>query len=588
MKNVMVPMRDGIRLATDIYLPAAQGTFPAVLVRTPYNKEGSKNDGMAFAEHGFAFVVQDVRGRFASEGNFDIYVNEGPDGLDTSKWIENQPWFDASKGLALYGGSYLASTALSTALLDPPDLKAMYIYIASSNYHKDGAWRGGAFELAHNVAYATFMCGNQVDRSLNADAPTSEKDMMHFSTDQLKALEETTPLDLPVLSVNCPWYQDWVMNEAQNWYWSLPGYDHEPFFSQMPKVPVAFLGGWYDQFLGGTLIDYNAAKALTGQPVSMVLGPWIHGGNSSPVAGDGFFGKDAVESTAQDAIAWFQHYLDGASNGVTTQPEVKYFLMGGGTGAMVKDAEGNDVFDIGGHWKTSTAWPPPGAVETRFYLHSNGSLSTDAPVNEQPDRFTYDPHDPVPTLGGNMSSAGVLDPPGAQIQTCRTDLPMCNGSTQPLASRPDVLSFETSALASDVTVTGHITMDLFAASSAVDTDFTAKLVDVYPDGTAINVADGILRARYRNSPDRATLLTPGKPTQFDINMWDTAIVFKKGHHIRVDISSSNFPHFDRNLNTGNPIGSDSLSNAVIAHQTVFHDSLRPSAITLPILPGGGN
>ena len=585
--DVMVAMRDGIRLATDVYLPPGDGPFPAVLVRTPYNKGGSQDEGTTFAQHGYAYVVQDVRGRFNSEGSFDIYVNEGPDGYDTAQWIDQQPWFDAQQGLALYGGSYLASTALSTALLDPPNLQAMYVYIASSNYHKDGAWRGGAYELAHNVAYATFMCGNQIDRTMHPDAADAETNMMQFDTPALQKLEETTPLDLPVLSMNCPWYRDWVMNEPQNWYWSQPGYDHEPYFADLPKIPIGFLGGWYDQFLGGTLTDYHAAKAITGQPVSLVIGPWIHGGNNNPVAGAGFFGKDAVESTTQDAIDWFDAYM-GSGGATPSQPEVKYFVMGGGSGTMTTDDQGNDVFDIGGHWTTASAWPPPAADPTPYYLQADGALATSVPSSAAPDTYSYDPNDPVPTLGGNMSSAGVLDPPGAQLQTCTADHPMCNGATGPLAERPDVLSYQTPALDSDVTVAGHVSMDLYAASSAVDTDFTAKLVDVYPDGTAINVADGILRARYRQSDEHATPLTPGEPTEFQIDMWDTAIVFKAGHHIRIDISSSNFPHFDRNLNTGRPTGSDSSSDAVTASQTVFHDALRPSAVILPILPDATN
>jgi uncharacterized protein len=586
-KNVMVAMRDGVRLATDVYRPAAPGTYPVILTRTPYDKTPAAEEGKFFAENGYVYIAQDTRGRYASEGNFDIYVQDDTDGFDTATWLTTQPWFSPDQGFALYGGSYLASTALDVALQDPPYLKAMYVYIASSNYHQDGAWRGGAFELAHNAYFADVtICPNQIARQAGASAPATAKAPLPGPKDiaGILSLEEATPLDQHMLSQNCPWYRDWAMNANQNWYWNQPGYNHEPLFDQFPRVPVALLGGWYDQFLGGTINDYQAAVDHTGQPVSLTIGPWIHGRNNQPTAGEGLFGDEAKVDQRVEALHWFNRYMQGG-DADGPQPGVRYFLMGGGSGQPIQDEQGASHLDIGGTWQTAPTWPLPDTQSVPFYLHSDGSLDQAAPQGEQPpSTFSYDPRSALPTMGGNISSGDVFAPAGAYDQRCRPEFPVCHNSTESFASRPDVLVYQTDPLDADLTVVGPVAVDLWAATSAVDTDFTAKLVDVYPDGTAINVADGIIRARYRDDPTTPNFVVPGEPNQYHIDLWDTGIVFKAGHRVRLDISSSNFPHFDRNMNTGNPIGSDSLDNAVVADQTIFQDGLRPSAIWLPVHP----
>jgi len=586
-KNVMVPMRDGVLLATDIYRPIAPGTYPVILTRTPYDKTPAKDDGTFFAENGYVYIAQDTRGRYASEGNFDIYVQDDTDGFDAAAWLTGQPWFSPDKGFGLYGGSYLASTALDTALLDPPYLKAMYIYIASSNYHEDGAWRGGAFELAHNAFFANVtMCPNQIARQAAAGAPSTGRAILPTAKDiaGILSLEEATPIDQHLLSQNCPWYRDWAMNASQNWYWDQPGYNHELLFDRFPKVPVALLGGWYDQFLGGTVINYQAAVDHTGKPVSLTIGPWIHGRNNQPTAGDGLFGAAAKVDQRAEALHWFNRYMrDGDADG--PKPGVRYFLMGGGSGQPVKDDQGVAHLDIGGTWLSAPAWPPPGTAQVPFYFYADGSLSQTAPLGQQPaSGFSYDPRSAVPTMGGNISSGDVFAPAGAYDQRCRPDFPVCHASTESFDSRSDVLVYQTAPLEADMAVVGPVSVDLWAATSAVDTDFTAKLVDVYPDGTAINIADGIIRARYRDDPSTPAMVVPGVPYEYHIDLWHTASLFKAGHRIRLDISSSNFPHFDRNLNTGNPIGSDSMDQAVVADQTVFQDALRPSLIMLPMQP----
>jgi uncharacterized protein len=597
-RNVMVAMRDGVRLATDVYRPAGAGTYPAILVRTPYSKDGLEDEGAYFAQQGYAYVVQDTRGRFRSEGTFEIYVQDGPDGLDTARWLNAQPWFNRQQGFAVFGNSYLASTALSTAEMKPPNLKALYISIASANYHDDGAWRGGAFQLAHNLFFsAVTMCPNRIARAgLKVTLPSGA------DWGALFGLESATPLDQRLISDNCPWYHQWTANSDQNWYWDQPGLDHAAFFDHLPPIPMAFLGGWYDQFLGGTIVDYQGAPGHpsdpqgslmehpppAGQSVSLTLGPWIHGQMHQPYAGDGYFGPAAVVDQRAEALHWFNRYLKGG-DGAGPQPNtVRYFLMGGGTRSVsgAPDPAARDHVDIGGSWRTTSSWPPPEAQYVPYYLRANGVLAPERPGREQPDVYDYDPHDPVPTLGGNISSGSVLAPAGALVQRCRRDLLTCHGSMQELAARPDVLTYATDPLDQDLAVVGPLTVDLWAATSAADTDFTAKLVDVYPNGDAVNVADGIIRARYRDDPRAEHPVEPGEPTEYTIDLWHTAMLFKAGHRVRVDISSSNFPHYDRNLNTGEPIGSDTLDGAVIATQTIYHDAVRPSHIVLPVVPTG--
>jgi len=583
-KNTMVAMRDGVRLATDVYRPDTAGTFPAILVRSPYNKDGLADDGRFFAAAGYVFVAQDTRGRYASEGTFNIYVQDDVDGFDAAQWLNGQSWSSPDHGFALYGGSYLASTALSAAEMNPPNLKALYVSIASANYHEDGAWRGGAFQLAHNVYFsAVTMCPNQVARGKSANLPNAPQAKLPLAADTqaLFSLETATPLDQRLLSDNCPWYRDWALNSDQTWYWNQPGLDHVLRFDRLPKIPMAFLGGWYDQFLGGTIIDYQGAPA--GQPVSLTIGPWVHGDMNKPVAGDGFFGKEAALDQRTEALHWFNRYMKGGDSAGPQPNSVRYFLMGGGSGAPSADPAAGGHLDIGGAWRTAPAWPLPTTQYVPYYLGADGTLGASAPGAQPPDGFDYDPRNPVPTIGGNISSGSVLAPAGAYGQRCRRDLPACNGSTDDLLSRPDILTYQTEPLAQDATVVGPLSVRLWAATSAADTDFTAKLVDVYPNGAAINIADGIVRARYARDRSTAQPVTPGTPTEFAIDLWHTAVVFKAGHRMRLDISSSNFPHYDRNLNSGATIGSDTLDNAVVASQTVFHDAARPSRLLLPVI-----
>jgi putative CocE/NonD family hydrolase len=464
--------------------------------------------------------------------------------------------------------------------MHPPNLKAAYVSFASANYHDDGAWRGGAFQLAHNVFFtAVTACPSYLARAASPSAHNEAKVPLPAGGDTrlMFDLQSATPLDQGLLSNNCPWYRDWVTNPDENWFWNQPGLNHAGYFDQLPSIPMAFLSGWYDQFLGGTIVD--AQSVPPGQPVSLTIGPWIHEQMDHPNAGDGYFGQSATVDRRTEALHWFNRYVKGGDTAGPEPDTVRYFIMGGGSG----HASAGQI-DIGGSWQTAPAWPPPEVQYVPYYLRSGGALSPNKPRAESPDSYEYDPHEPVPTIGGNISSGAVFAPAGAYVQRCRRDSPACRDSTHDLGSRPDVLTYQTDPLDQDLQVAGPLVVQLWAASDAADTDFTAKLIDVYPNGDAVNVADGIIRARYAEEKAEPRFVTADTVHQYTIDLLHTAILFKAGHRVRVDISSSNFPHYDRNLNTGNEIGSDVLDNAVVATQTVFHDAAHASHIILPVMP----
>ena len=603
LRQLMVPMSDGIRLATDVYLPKTRGTWPAILVRTPYGKASEDRHGEFFASHGYAYVVQDVRGLFGSEGTFDPYVNDPADGLQTAQWIERQPWFNARRGLALYGGSYLAATAIDTALEHPPDLKAIYVYIASADYHEDGAWRGGAVRLQHDVGYANLLCAQVIAKVVRPDSPMlSPNPLAEPTPGRIWAEDRATPLALPSLTGICPWYRDWVNNEAHDWFWNQRGFDHRPQLAHWPHVPTEFLGAYYDLFLGGTLVDFAAAsKALRRAPqapVALTLGPWTHGASESDRAGSGYFGRQASVNPDLQALAWFDHYLEGVANGVGSQPPIHYFIMGSGSGTVTpyrgppNPGEGDQSIDIRGTWKAAVAYPPPGTRSLPLFLGPGRTL-TPVPVPARAANrtgagryvFRYNPLRPVPTLGGNFIFGAGVAPNGAQNQTCQPVLLDCNGAREALDRRSDTIALRTPVLRKPLTIAGHITATLYVSSSAPDTDFTARLIDDYPNGTQINVAGGIIDAKYRHGTATPSRLIPGRIYRLRLDLWESGQVFEPGHRIELMISSSNFPDYNRNMNVYGNEGLQTTREAVTAVQTVFFGGNTPSRVNLPVAPG---
>lgn len=609
VQDVMVPMRDGVRLATDIYYPTEDGAplagkFPVLVSRTPYGKNptpppaGSmtpeeqmrRNPAAYFASRGYVVVLQDCRGRFNSEGTFYLDVNEGPDGYDTVEWAARQPWSNGKVGT--YGGSYLSQVQNALAVLRPPHLAAMFVMVGASDYFEEGAYRGGAYTLLHNLVYP--MAFASTSQEAEHDPALREAMLEALGNEHLGAWLLSYPFGpnaSPVLlsPINQRWFKDQIDHSAFDDYWKQNGYNFEISYDKYPDIPIYFLSGWYDLFEHGSLHNFMGMSARHKSPTKLMMGPWVHN-IGTRASGDVDFGPLAEVHMIDETSRWFDQVLKGKNTGVLDEPPVHVFVMGGGSGTRLSQ---NGLMDDGGQWYATSAWPPPEASLRPYYLHGDGSLNESGPENEVPSAYEFDPRHPVPTVGGQIDSGKNFSPDGPRDQKCSFKIPFCDNDL-PLSSRRDVLTFQTAPLASDVAIAGPITVELWISSSSPDTDFTAKLVDVsppnrdYPWGFAMNLEDRIVRVRY--APDRANpqLLKPGEVRKVTIDLLGVANRFKKGHRIRVDISSSNFPFFDVNPNTGERPGYH--THEVVANNIVYHDKDHPSHVNLPIIstnvPGG--
>ncbi len=570
-KDVVAAMRDRTKLYSDVYLPDGEGPFPVLIERTPYNKEecGEVSIGSPefFAERGYAVVIQDVRGSFKSGGDFYPFQHEGwnenRDGYDTVEWAALQPWSNGKVGTI--GGSYTGVTQYRLAPTRPPHLVAMVARESSSDYHEEWAYRGGAFELAFSLSWAL---GSLTVKNL---AHLVEKDKFEGTKKRLeKALEEIDswysflPLcSMPLLDGLSDWYKEWLEHPHDGPYWRQwnVALKHDQV-----DVPIYHLGAWYDIFLRGTLENFKgirekgmSERARKGQ--RLIVGPWAHGPGEmrkSQLAGMDF-GPEAAVDPNPFRLRWFDYYLKGIQNGIDTEPPVKIFVMGRN------------------EWRYEDNWPPDSVQYTEYYFGSrksgsveslnDGTLSTVHPGNaESPDSYIYDPRKSLPTKGGG--TLGI--PPG----------PFDQRDVEVLS-----LTYTTEPLKEEVEVTGPVICVLYGMSSAPDTDWVVKLCDVHPPdliggGSSILIADGIIRARYRESRQRPSLITPEVVYRYEVDLWATSNLFREGHRIRVSISSSNFPRWDRNLNTGGEFGKEAVGK--VALNTLFHDAERPSHIVLPI------
>jgi putative CocE/NonD family hydrolase len=576
-KNLMIPMRDGIKLATDIYRPGVNGVpladkLPILLQRTPYNKDaaGAAAQARYFASHGYIVALQDERGAFHSEGVQSKYIGYGRDGYDTIEWLATLPYTDGQ--VAMWGTSYAAHTEAGAAILAPPHLKTMVLNCGGLN----NGWlykvrNHGAFELAQQTTWAL------------GQLPAREK-AANWVGDMVNSRGKNPLSAAPSFE---EYYYATMTHADYDDYWKLPDRNWSLHFAETSDIPMLHLTGWYDSYTSGSILNYQGLSAIKKSPIKLIVGPWVHGGNLRSSSGDVEFGPAAAIADFNEAfhLRWFDRFLKHQDTGVDQDPPVRLFVMGTGDGH--KDAKGKLVH--GGYWRTSTTWPLPESRLTNYYFHADGSLSTTmAASGEAPHKYTYDPKDPVPTVGGSFSGTTDLSPSGAFDQREESRFFGSKPPYLPLKARPDVLVFQTPPLDQDTEVIGPIAVKLFVASSATDTDFTAKLVDVYPAsadypaGFEMNLTDGIVRARYRNALDHPEMLKPGAVYELTIEPFPTANVFKKGHRIRVDISSSNFPRFDVNPNTGEPLGLN--RRAQTAENTVYHDATHRSAVVLPIAP----
>ena len=593
-RDVMVPMRDGVRLATDVYIPTAlqgdSGTpkpVPTILVRLPYGKghwSAALGDTF-FVKHGYAFVIQDTRGRFQSEGVWHMLTDDGPDGQDTCRWIAAQPWSDGRIGMM--GISYFGGTQHALAMEGCPYLKTVVPTDAMSNMGYQSIRNAGAFELRFfNWAFYGAAIGSRESRdtAVRARLDTmyqNRRSYLRFLPIRLGS----TPLHL------APEYEAWLVDAmrhgADDAFWKQN--DIIDYGERYQDMPVYLVGGWYDSWGGNTSANYQVLSRRLKGPVYLIMGPWIHGEQGDSVHGQVNFGSAAaIPDRRAWHLTWFDHWLKGIDNDLGKRPpfasKVRIFVMGTGDGH--RDATGRLYH--GGYWRDEQEWPLTRARSLRLYLGSEGRLSTHPSLDAHSfSTYDFDPRDPVPTIGGNISFGDGLMLQGAWDQKCSNQIWNCQDPI-PLSARRDVLVFQTNPLDEEVEVTGEITVTLWVASSTFDTDFTAKLIDVYPPsagfpaGFDLNLEDGIVRARFSKSLRRETLLQPNRIYPVAIRLYPTSNVFKKGHRIRLDISSSNFPRFDVNPNTGEPLGQH--RRMIVATNTIYHDVAHPSHVTLPTVP----
>jgi len=549
--NVPVKMRDGVTLIADIYRPKAQGKFPVLLTRTPYNRRDPMT-GTFLASHGYVVVLQDTRGRFDSGGEFYPFKNESEDGYDTIEWAAA---LDASNGMVgMFGGSYVGATQMLAAIAKPPHLKAIFPYVTASEYYDGWTYQNGAWMQAFSSTWTTGLAQDTLRRKAAGMSNFGEW-MKQLPVEDYKLIGQPTVADV------APYFRDWIEHERSDEYWKR--WKISDHYSEL-DIKALHSGGWHDIFLKGSIGNYVAMRKSAATPEArnnqrLLVGPWAHAATSAEgKIGDVTFGKQAVLDMNGTIVKWMDYALKDIKNEFASDSPVRIFVMGENA------------------WRDEKEFPLARTQYTKHYFHSakgantgsgDGALSTKAPGAEKPDTFEYDPANPLPTVGGRLCCGGTMPGPFSQ---------------QPNESRQDVLVFSTPALERDVEVTGYITVELFAASSAVDTDFTALIADVDSSGYARFLTDGIVRARYRNSTERAELIEPGKAYKYTIDLWATSNVFKAGHRIRVYVSSSNFPRFNRNLNTGEPTMKS--TKMVKARQTIYHDAEHPSAIVLPIIP----
>jgi len=626
-KDMMVTMRDGIRLATDVYRPGRDGElvagrYPTIVCLTPYDKTERRYTEIAdfFVPHGYAVVLQDMRDRHRSEGTKEYFhsatPHTGEDGYDTIEWIAAQPWSNGRTGMV--GSSYGAITQVRTALESPPHLTAIWPDVVPTNMFQHQTREGGAMQL--HMFWALYI------HAADAQDVTGEPEKQEEVWDDLRNLRqlfwefphERGSLALRHVPALDRTLEDYTTRGAYDEWWAAKENDYTRFWDEHADIPVTMSTGWYDGFPHADTEYFSAMSARSSAPQRLLVGPWSHVGmrGDATYTLDVDFGPDSrwgIRRYFAEQLAFFDRWLkDGPASGTGWAPDgkpVRIFVMGGGTGR--RTALGK--LDHGGRWRDEDEWPLARARPTSWYLHGDGSLGPEPPAARvEPRRFTYDPDDPVPTIGGLYCAVGEFPPDGVDIEAAwarllNPSLRLRNIMTpgpadqkesagyftarepyRRLSERADVLVYQTEPLEQSVEVTGPSEVELWIASSALDTDFTAKLIDVYPpnedypEGYDMLLNDSIIRTRYREGFESEVMMEPGTPYAVRIRLPPTSNLFEAGHRIRIDISSSNFPRLERNPNTGEPIGRH--THTVVAEQTVFGDAEHPSRVVLPVIP----
>ncbi|MGB2716229.1 MAG: CocE/NonD family hydrolase [Vicinamibacterales bacterium] len=554
---VPVRMRDGVTLYADVYRPAGDGRYPVLVSRTPYSTERfptAYDAAVYFARRGYVYVFQDVRGRHESEGTWLPFFSNEKDGYDTIEWAAKQKWSDGK--VAMQGGSYLGQNQWRAAQAAPPSLVTIFPMVASTSIYHDWMTLNGGWRLSFNFGWGPV---RQESRIMQNPGPHTIDGVQAIHYDEV---QKHLPLNTmqQLVGRHSKFYDEWLAHPDYDEYWKP--LNVEAVFEKI-SIPAHTFGGWFDIFSQGTLRGYvgmshkgGSEKARKGS--NLVIGPWGHGPSQKFGAID--FGPTASVDPLPLQLRWYDYWLKGIDNGLASEPPVKLFVMGRN------------------QWVYEREYPIARTQFRPLYFNSSGKANTDrgdgrlswikpADVSVA-DRYRYDPANPVPSLGGN-NCCGTPTPAGPQDQ-------------RSIEKRPDVLVYTSEVLQDELEVTGPVKVVLYASSDAVDTDFVAKLVDVYPDGTSYNMAEGIVRARYRESLSKPTLLKPGQVYRYEIDLVGTSVAFLRGHRVRVQVASSHFPQFDRNPNTGAKFGSS--AEIKVAEQTVYHDVERASHILLPVIP----
>ncbi len=563
--DVAARMRDGTILRANIFRPSGERRWPVLLTRLPYGKDFASGysvlDPVQVARNGYVVIVQDTRGTNASDGDWRPFRAEADDGVDTIAWAASLPFADGQVGM--YGASYFGFTQWAAAIQQPSALKTAAPAFTWADPFNGLFFRSGALELGLMANWHLSMGLGVLVRRYMPDLAALAPALAAWAT-ELDALAETGYASLPLAD-----FAPLRRQEVAPAFFETASSSMDPTNNLSASVtiqgkhdqvqlPTLNVGGWYDIFLGDTIATFQRMNA-NGQPAKLLIGPWSHARQENPVGerNFGFAAQAGLINLQMDLgsvqVRWFDHWLKGIDTGMLAEPPIKLFVMGANI------------------WRDEQEWPLARAVTTRMYLHGDGELSGEPPGAEAPDRYAYDPADPVPTRGG----ATLMTP----------EYPAGPFDQRVVEARPDVLVYVTALLERDIEVTGPITVQLWAASSAPDTDFVARLTDIFPDGQVINLTDGIVRARYRHfaQGDDPSLIQPGKAYAYEIDLWATSNVFKMGHRIGLQITSSNFPRWDRNPNTGHPFGAD--AEVQVAHQEILHDADHPSHLVLPIITG---
>lgn len=550
-RDVECRLPDGVVLRADVYRPAAEVSLPVLLMRLPYGKTtGGANWGYAhpawYAEHGYVVVVQDVRGRHASDGTFVPFVHETDDGFESVEWAAGLPGSNGSVGM--YGFSYPGATQLLAARARPASLAAIAPGFTSPQFHDGWTYSGGAFSLASMAGWAAFLAVDAARRAGDEEAHAA----LLGALGAAPTLYWKLPLRdlLPLLDVHAPYFREWLAHPGYDEYWRATAVDED--FSRI-EVPGLHTGGWYDIFHAGTVAGF---RGIRGAPQKLLLGPWQH----SPWRAIGAPGRTDAGPNEVDAwhVRFFDKVLKGERAGVFDHP-ARVFVLGEG-------------------WRDLDAWPPSGVVETLWYLRSggranslygDGALSREPPAGEPADVYLYDPLMPAQSLGGHSCCTESIAPMGPADQ-------------EPYEASKMVLVYTSEPLERELVLLGDVAVELYASSTALDTDFTARLCVVDRAGVSTNLKEGILRARFRDSLAAPAPLTPGEVYRLRISLGPIGVRLEAGTRIRLDVSSSDFPQWDRNLNTGGPLYTEPATAAVVATQAVFHDSSRPSRLLLPV------